>query len=913
MRRALRIILGRPQIERAVDEELAFHVQMRVERLVAAGFSPDAARREALRQFGDPTPVRRDCVTLDEERLRLMQRATFFADFRQDLTYAVRALTRAPAFAAVVIASLAIGIGANSAIFTLVDAVLLRMLPVVDAARLFTIGDPARVSSHSQDTSPRADLFSVPLYHELRDSASFASGLAASGRASRLDIVIGRTGDAPEHPRARFVSDNYFRVLGVRPELGRLFQGTEDAVAGGAPIAVVSDGYWTRRFNRDSSVIGREILVNGTKLTIVGVTSPPFAGAIVGVSNDLWLPLGMQDRLQPHQPMLESRIDYWLLLIGRLAPGVTLTQARAGYTTLLRRRIAAQFPTADPVTAKQIASAPIVVEAGGRGFSRVRAVYRVPLETLMIGAALVLLIVCANVANLLLARAIARGREFGVRLALGAGRARLVRQLLAECLVLAGLGSAAGLALAWAGSRGLLALEADGAAVIPLDVRPDLRVLAFTATLAVAAIGVFGLWPAVRASRVDLAPALRARSSAGTLGGRGGRIPLGKMLIAGQVALSLVLLVGAGLLVRSLREVQNGDTGLDRDHLLIVDVDAVTRGDTGVLMRRAAADLSARLAAIPGAAAVTYSENGIFSGTESSSTMQPEGFVATAPSDTEANYDHAGPGYVHAVGARLLSGRDLLPTDDVHAPPVVLINATMAGFYFHTVNAVGKTIRFSPTVVARVVGVVADAKDHDLEAPPTRRFYAPFQQSTGGVASELHFEVRSSGDPNGLIPAVRSTIAGYDPLLPINGIGAVSSLMRDSVREERLLARIAAGFGLLALGLAAIGLYGVMTYAIARRTSEIGLRVALGAPRASLVRMVVTDALSVVGLGLVIGVPVAAAATRLLGSQLHGIGPSDPVSYAIALGVLVASAVAATLPPALRAARVAPLVALQSE
>ena len=922
MRRALRIIFGRAHITHAVDDELAFHLEMRTQRLVAAGLTPEQARREALRQFGDLDGVRRDCVTLDEDRERAMRRANMLDELRQDILYALRTLRHHTAFSVVVVLTLALGIGANTAIFTLIDAVLLRSIPVANPEELVAIGNPSRTNSLSEG-SARFDLLSYPLYRAVRARAEGLDGVLASGRTERLDVRIEESGAASrggaEHPRARYISGNYFAVLGVKPALGRAFGAEEDDAVGASPVVVISHAYWTRRFAQDPSIVGRRFTVDGVPMTIIGVGPAGFTGEIVGASADVWIPLTMQPVLSPHRPYLQDWSVSWLLLLGRRKPGTTLDQVTASLTPILRQAVednAGSVKGQRPGSVIAFArKQPVFIGDGAKGFSRVRSTFQAPLLTLMAGVGLLLLIVCANVANLLLARSIARSREMGVRLALGAGRARLVRQLLTESFVLAVTGAAGGLLIAWWGSRLLLTLAADGASAIPLEARLDLPVLAFTLALAVGAVALFGLAPALRASRVDLATTMRASVRAlgggAAFGARGHRIPVGRLLIAAQVALSLILLMGAGLLVRSLRSLQGGDTGLDRDHLLIVDVDVGARGYRGARRDAFVRDAVDRLRRIPGVRAVTYSENGIFSGTESMTNLSAQGFTARQESDSSVYYDQVGPDYSQAIGARLLQGRDFRAEDDRRAPRVAILNEKAARFYFPGTSAVGKWIKVDSATM-EVVGVIGDVKDHDLRTGAQRRMYLPYLQPDGEPTSSV-FEVRTTGDPAAVATAVRRELTALDSTLPIDGINPLTQLMRQSLREERLLARLATGFGLGALLLAALGLYGVMTYAITRRTGEIGLRVALGAQRGMVIRMILTDALRIVIIGFVVGLPLALLSVRLLDSQLHGVGTADPIAIATALVVLTASAVVAALIPAFRAARLSPLYALRSE
>jgi predicted permease len=835
-------------------------------------------------------------------------------DLLQDLTYAFRTLRRNAGFTAVVAGTLALGIGANTAIFTLVDAVVVRALPVPHPEQLVAIGDPSLVNSTGEG-APHANLLSYPLYLDIRNHGGPFSGVLASGRTGRLDVLVDRPTAEMEHPRGRFVSGNYFNVLGVPALRGRVFDGTEDQSPGGSPVAAISYEYWTRRFHQDPTIVGKTIVIDNARITIVGVTPRTFSGEVVGASTDIWLPVSMHDALRPNKRTLERRTSSWLLLLGRLAPGASLAQSRADLTPFILRTIVAN--ATGPAGAAFLSREPkVYIEPGGRGFSEVRATFQAPLLTLMIGVGLLLCIICANVANLLMARAIARGREMAVRLALGAHRSRLVRQLLTESLVLAVLGAAGGLLLAWWGSRTLLVLASDGSA-IPLDLSLDARVLAFTLIVSFAAVALFGLVPALRASRVDFATTLRANArtvTGGALGHRGRRAPMGSVLIGAQVAMSVVLLAGAAMFARSLRNVQSVDVGLDRDHLLIADVDITPGGYRRDRLANLAHTMRDRLAAVPGVNAVTYSENGIFSGTEWHTEIQVPGFVMRAPGDSTIAIDNVGPGYVRAIGGRLLAGRDIVPDDEGRAARVALVNQAFAKFYFPGVSAVGKVFNLQKIAV-EIVGVLADTRDHALDGNPDRRVYYVYTpaDTAGSNPGALRFAIRTNGDPAALVPQVRKTIVAAEPMLPIDGIDPLPVLMRQSIREERLVASLASAFGGLALLLASIGLYGVMAYAITRRTGELGLRAALGAQRGDVMRMVLTDALRLVAAGMIIGVPLALASARLLQAQLHGVAAVDPVSIAVALLVLSASAVVAALVPALRASRVSPLVALQAD
>ena len=537
------------------------------------------------------------------------------------------------------------------------------------------------------------------------------------------------------------VSGNFFSMLGVPPAAGRVFNSQEDdQVYEGHPVVVISYDYWTRRFANDRGILGKKILINDVPMNVIGVARAGYGGEIVGTSYDVWLPITMQPVLQPHEKYLDDWTTSWLLLLGRLRPGATIEQAHAAVGTIVRQAIedhVSAFKFSAPATVLAAARTDTAwVNSGARGFSRLRSAFHAPLLILMAGVSLLLLIVCANVANLLLARAIARGREIGVRLALGAGRGRLVRQLLTESLVLALTGATGGLLVASWGSRLLVTLAADGGR-LPLDLRLDLPVLAFTLLLSLAAVALFGLAPALRASRVDLATTMRAHARAlgGGLGGGGGgatgwRPSPAKLLIAGQVALSVVLLTGAALLVRSLRSLEQQPTGLDREHLLIVDLDVGSRGYAEERRNAVVQDLAGRFERIPGVVAVSYSENGIFSGTESQSSIAVPGFTPRTVDDSSVAYDQVGPHYAAAIGARLLQGRDLEARDDNHTAYVALVNQSLARFYFPAGDAVGKWFK-SDTTPIQIVGVIGDVQDHDLRAAPLRRYYLPYLHAQG--------------------------------------------------------------------------------------------------------------------------------------------------------------------------------------
>jgi predicted permease len=913
---AFRLGLGPRRVERDVDAELAFHLDMRVRRLVERGMEPGAARAEALRQFGDWDGVRGELVAMDTRREKTVRRADLLAELRQDTGYALRALRHNLGFALVVLLSLGIGIGANTAIFTLIDALLLRTLPVPAADELVVIGDPGRPSGVSEG-SLRTDIFSYPLYTDLSRRPPLLSGLAATGRVRRLELTtdVGSSdagGGEGERPQGRLVSGNYFAVLGLPALLGRPLTIEDDRAAGASPVAVLSYRYWQRRFGGDPTALGRTVRVNRVPVTIVGVMPPEFSGEVVGRMTDLWLPLTMEPALTKLDYLTRPDVS-WLLFIGRRVPGATLAQVQAAWPTLLRQRLVASNP-ADEGAAERLEKEDVAVTSGARGVSAIRALYAGPLTTLMVVVGLVLLVVCANVANLLLARGAARAREVGVRMALGAGRARLVRQLLTESLILGVLGGVVGLLLAFWGSRALLTLAGGGAGAIALDVGLDWRVLGFTVAVTGVTAVLFGLLPAVRTTRVDPGTSLRAggRGTTGSLlGGGPGSLPLGKVLVVLQVALSLTLLVGTGMLVRSTRALVSVDPGLARDRLLIVTVDAAPTGLDSVRLAQLARTGLERLRALPGVAAASFSENGIFTGTESATGVEVEGFTARTAEDSTVAFDRVGPNYVEAIGARLVAGRDFTERDDARAPRVALVNTTMAAHYFPNGYALGHRLT-ADSATYEIVGVVADTKDHQVRQEPAPRMYLPAFQA-GPMPVQFTYELRAAGDPVALVAAARRELAAVSGSMLVLGNDPLAELMRQSISQDLLVARMASVFGLLALGLAALGLYGVMTYTTLRRIGEFGVRMALGAEARQVRGLVLGEAMRLVVGGAVVGVPLALVGTRLLRSQLFGIGTVDPPSIAFALGVLGISAAVAGWLPAARAGRVGAAEALRAE
>ncbi len=891
--------LGQPTHD--LDDEIAFHLAERERALVSAGQDPNLARAQALQRFGDLSSVRSECLAIDRDRDRAQRWAGFLGNLRQDAIYALRTLRRQPGFAFIVLLILTVGIGANTAIFTLIDALMLRPLPVAHPEQLVAFGDPSRTGGLSVGPA-QTRIASYPLYVDLRDQSHALSGLYANGRTNRLDVVVQR-GDEATHPHGRYVSANFFTVLGVRAVAGRTFAVDEDRSPGSDPVVVLSYGYWQRTFAGDRAAIGRTISINGVPLTIIGVATPDFTGDVVGQATDLWIPIMMQPVLMPQTTWLTDRGVAWLLLMGRLAPGVTLANARAELTTIATRSLLAHTTAADHGSVERaLHEKPVEVTSGALGFSYYRSQYASKLVTLMVAVALVLLVVCANVANLLLSRAVARSREIGVRIAIGAGRLRLIQQFLTESIVLAMLGTTFGLIAAYFASKVLLHLVGG----VSLALHLDGRILGFAVGLSCATAVLFGVLPAYRATHFPVATALRQ--------GRGGgprSLSLGRYLVVAQVALSMLLVVGAGMLGRSTLRLTRADVGVARDKLAIVDVDAQRTGFSGARLIALERDIIARIQRVPGVDAVSASANGIFSGTESMTTVQVEGFTARADTDSLVTEDAVGPAYFHAVGAHLLRGRDFEARDNETSPKVVVVNASFANFFFPRGEAVGHLV-VADSATWEVIGVVGDIEERSVRSPPVRRLYRPSLQDTA-PESYIRFEVRASGDPARLVVPLRQAVASANPSLAILSVDPLNDLIRDSISGDRLVATMVSFFGLLALVLAALGLYGVMAYTTVRRTAEFGLRMALGAAPGTVGRMVVREAVLMTTAGMAVGLPAALMSARLARAELFHIGLFDPPSIGLATVVLGLSAALAAFIPATRAMRVDPLKAIRTE
>jgi predicted permease len=866
----------------------------------------EAALRRARLEFGGIEHIKE--VSRDTRGTARLE------SIARDLRYAVRSLRSRPAFTLTVIAMLALGIGANTAIFTLVDALVLRPLPVPHPEQLVIVSDPAGVNNNNVG-SPVTDYVSFLLYRDVRARNTVFSDMYASGWSGPIDVEMGAgTGATVEQPRARFVTGNFFSVLGVPAYAGRTFTAAEDETTAQDPVAVLTYDYWQRRFSGSNAAIGSVMRVNDVAVTIIGVTPPGFGGDIVGQPLDFWLPMMMDPVIQPGMNLLNDRAWSWVVMMGRLKRGVTLEKARAEVSAIeanaIREHVSglelSQFE-------ERLKNNPIHVVSGARGFSERRAEYEKALWVLMAAVGLVILVVCANVSSLMLARTVARSREMTVRMTLGAGRGRLIQQMLIEGALLAIVSSVLGLLAATWGTRVLLATvsAANTASPIAIDTTPDGRVLAFTAAMTLASVLLFGLLPAFRATRVDLATSLRSQGRNLMGAARVGRIPFGRALVVAQIALSMLLLIGGGLLVRSMRQLLHSDIGVDRDHVVAVRVRTMRSQYVGARLTQFRRDLADRVSRVPGVDAAAFADHGLFSGGASGYYVDVSGFVPQADSERQVSLDRVGPNFFHAIGARLIRGRDIELRDLETGPPATVINETMAKRYFGARDPLGATVTVD-SVRYTIVGVVRDFQSSNVRGRPRREMYLVYNNPHVGESGQAKLAVHVRGDPSRLVEPIRRAIESVDRTLP-TFVNPVNALVRGTVSQDVLLVQVTTFFCVVTLVLAALGLYGVTAYSTSQRTSEFGLREALGAEPGDVTRMVLGEAVRVALIGVVIGVPAGLAATRLIRAQLFGVGTIDLPSLSIATVVLVATAVVASYLPARRAARVGPLEALRLE
>ena len=827
------------------------------------------------------------------------------------MRYALRGFRRTPLFTAVAVLSLAFGIGANTAIFSLMDQVLLQLLPVKHPEQLVLVAERGiRFGSSWGDND-----ISYPMYRDFRDRNQVFSGMFC-----RFPTSISLSyGDHTERVAGELVSGSYFPALGVTAAAGRILTDDDDRIPGGHPVAMLSYSFWQTRFSSDRSIVGKTIVANGYAMTVIGVAQAGFDGVELGYKTKLFIPMMMQVQMWPRMNRLIERRLHWVTAYGRLKPGISMTQAKASLQPLMRSimQVEVEESTLDHYSdydRAQFLKNSVELLPGSRGWSSLREQMQTPLWVLAALTGAILLLACANLANLLLARATAREREMAVRAAIGAGRGRMIRLLAIESLLLSLFGTAAGLGLAFLAERLLLAiyLPADATGETVLSATPDVRVLAFAFGAMLLTALIFGLAPAIQGSRTDLAPVLndRAGSAAGAR-----QLLLRKLLVTGQVALSLLLLVGASLFLRTLANLEGAGPGFSTEHLLAFSVDPSLNGYADDRVKDFFRRLTEEFEALPGVTSVGLSTMPLLEGYGWSNPVIAEGYSADAGQDQQPIADEIGPGLFTTLGVRMLAGRDFTAFD---TRPVAVINETFARKYFGGRNPIGRHIglvndsSLTPdTPNLEVIGVVKDIKFKNLRDPAPPQVYLPYLQSDR--FRFMTYYLRTRLDPRQMEGVVRQQVRRLDANVPAVDMRTVDAQISRSLTTERLIASLSAVFGGLATVLAMIGLYGVMAFTVARRTREIGVRMALGALPGDVIRMVMREVLMLISAGIAVGIPLALALGGLIRSQLYGLDAHDPATVVASTLALAIAATLAGFIPARRASRIDPTRALRCD
>ncbi len=825
----------------------------------------------------------------------------------QDLRLAFRTLTRTPGFSLIIVLTLGLGIGANTAIFSLMDQVMFRSLPVQDPGQVVLLDSPGPQIGRVEGSH----VFSYPMYKDFRDQNTVFSGVLA-----QFPVSATMTSDGgAERVEAVLVTGTYFQVLGVKAAVGRTFTAEDEKVPGGHPVVVLAHGFWVRRFGADPSILNKTLRLNGHPMTVVGISAPGFHGISVGSVTDVFVPVMMKAELTPTWNDLDNRRSMWLNVAARLKPGVTREQAQTELNVLFHRVLldeVNQIPNLDAFRRARLLKKTVLVLPGYNGFSYLREQFSTPLLLLMGMVGLVLLIACANVANLLLARAAARQREVAIRLSLGASRWQIARQLLVESVVLALAGGVTGVIIAsWTGDF-LLSILPFEEARRAFSAQPDMRMALFTLAVSVFTGLLFGLAPAIQASWPDMTQALKDET--GSVAGSARHVRFRKGLVVAQVALSLLLLVGAGLFTRSLYNLRALNPGFNVDRLITFSMDPSLNGYAQTRMVDLFTQLQQRVAGLPGVRSVSMASIPPLTDTINMSTVRVEGYQSRDGEDLNPHVNTVSPGYFATMGMPLLAGRDFTERDQRGAPMVAVINETMARYFWNGQNPIGRRFGFGRHRSAseiEVVGVVKDGKDISLREDVARMVFLPYAQDES--LSQLTFFVRTTADGAVTGDALRRAVRQVDPAIPVFDVKTATAVVSESLFLDRIVALLSACFGLLATILAAVGLYGVMSYSVARRTRELGLRMAIGAPQGAVLWLVLKDVAVLAAFGIALGLPMAIGLGQVVRSRLFGVAPTDPLTLGIAISTLGIVSILAGYVPARQATQVDPLQALRHE
>ena len=885
--------------ELELNEELRAHIDALTEENIRRGMSEKDARHAARREFGGLEQTK-ECYR-DQRGLPVLE------TLAQDLHYAGRMLARSPRFTAVTILTLALGIGANTGLFSLVNSVLLANLPVRNPEELVVV---KYTDSRSQAAE---EDFSYPMYKALREQNSIlASVLTRSG----VDFNASYGGQS-ERAVGEMVSGNYFETLGVQPFLGRLISPEDDRTPGAHPVAVLSYGYWQRRFGGDPAIVGKDLILNNTLIRVIGVTPPRFYGTEIARNPDIRVPMMMATVFRPVPAnRLENPRHRWLTVMARRKPEVSVAQAQASLDILYHQVLQAELnelgPGVNAHDRERALASRIQLEPGNQGFAHLRGEIERPLLLMLCVAGIVLLVACANLANLLLARNAKRKQEIFVRLAIGAGRGRLIRQWLTESLLLSALGGCAGIVVAYWVKTALVGfLPADFSA--NLHAPMDLRVLTFALLASLLTGLLFGLGPALQLSQTGVSLALRDDSPSVASGER--LFSLRSALVFLQVALSLPLLIGAGLFVHSLRNLRGVNTGFVKENVFLATLNPALNAYPQEKIKSLYDDLLARVRALPGVRAASLTTSSVISGGWDQERVKVEGYQPGPDENVSPNAAVISPGYFATLGVPFLQGRDFTEQDSARRPKVVIVNETMAHYFFGNKNPLGKKIGTDDDPKAppdrEIIGVVKDAKYVRVSEAPRRHFYAPMAQEPR--LFDMTLQVRTSGDPEKIGDLVRTQVHDSDPNLPLYATTTLEIQIDDSLTQERLLTWLSSLFGLLATLLASLGLSSVVAFSVARRTREIGIRMALGAQSGDILRSVASRMALLVSTGMAVGLVAAYGLSRLLATMLYEVRSADPLAFAGACVLLGVVAGLAAYLPAQRATQVDPVVALRYE
>lgn len=907
--RGLQSLFQKRRVDRELDEELAAFAEASAADKQRAGMSEEAALRAAHIEIGSAGSIKHRVWSSRWESLP--------DNLLKDLRFAVRQLRRSPGFAVIAIVSLTLGIGANTAIFTLLNAILLRPLPVQNPGELLLFGEGKTQGSTLSVPNESWGLFSNPFLHDFREKDTSFLGIAAVD-STQFATKASIAGTAYQTTHVDLVSGTYFSVLGVPAVLGRTIEESDDSAPGAGPVAVASYSWFQRHFNGDPSAMGKVIRIEANDYTLVGVAKPGFSGVTVGQSTDLWIPLSMEKAFnRPGWSTLDNKLFQSLYLIGRLKPGVTTSQASAETNVLFKQIVRSYLgPQPSKKHLDDLAHASVELTPGGLGVSPMRSRFSLPLKILMAIVAMVLLIACANIANMLLARGVARTREVAVRMALGASRRRIVLQLLTESVLLAFLGAATGVALAWKASALLLNMATPGPDPVPLNLVPDLRVLGFTLGVTVLTSILFGMLPAFRAAGLEFTPALKDGRGGSSVSQRGA---LARSLIVGQVALSVLLLVGAALFVRSLIHLSQVDTGFDERNVLVFNLDSSTanlpHGRDEIRSVQLQQQIEDRVRGIPGVQSDSFAFVVFHNGGWSDQVLF-QGIPRTPANGEQVDFNIVGSGFFSAMSIPLVEGRTFNSEDRPTSPKVAVISQTMARRFFPNGSAIGRHFGIGETPnnpgEIEVIGVVKDVKYFSLDEGSLMTAYFTCTQAPGFLGN---FAVRTApgASQQEIVASVRRSITEINPNILVDSVSSLEEQVNRSIATQSLIAKLSTFFGVMAVFLACIGIYGLLSYSVARRTSEIGIRLALGAQSHTLLWLILRECLVLLVLGLAVGIPVALSSTHLLKSLLYELSPLDPAAISIAITAVAVTTLGAAWLPARRAIRIDPSRALRTE